>query len=186
MESRAAAAAAIDKSFGAASKQVKAATNKRSKVPSRSSATAARRATTQISDLPERFYQAVVTCPWCPKIRRGIFRAAVRYNKFLVCVSRFSSTRRIISPRSISRLDMVTNPFGMSPPMSTQNAAQRGHFYLGRRGHLNLGATRKRPITSLMTTTFSPRAPGGGSQIRAFCYPRELWHLLRNRLGASY
>ena len=63
MESRAAAAAAVDKSFGAASKQLKAAPNKRAKLPSGRRAPAARRATTQISDLRERFYQAVVNCP---------------------------------------------------------------------------------------------------------------------------
>jgi hypothetical protein len=40
-------------------------------------------------------------------------------------------------------VDIVTIPFGMSPPMSTHSASQRGHSYLGRRGHLNLGATCK-------------------------------------------
>jgi hypothetical protein len=42
-------------------------------------------------------------------------------------------------------VDIVTIPFGMSPPMSTHIASQRGHFYLGRRGHLNLGATDELP-----------------------------------------
>ena len=63
MESRAAAAAAIDKSFGAASAKVKAAPKKRAKGHSDRRAPAVRRATSQISDLRERFYQAVVTCP---------------------------------------------------------------------------------------------------------------------------
>ena len=60
----------------------------------------------------------------------------------LACVSRVSRTRRISSPRSISFVDIVNIPFGMSPPMSTHHASQRGHFYLGRRRHLDLGATQ--------------------------------------------
>jgi hypothetical protein len=70
----------------------------------------------------------------------------------LACVSRFSRTRRISSPRSISFVDIVNNPFGMSPPMSTHFASQRGHCYLGRRGHLNLGATAECPIGCITLT----------------------------------
>ena len=63
MESRAAAAAAVDKSFRVASTQAKAAPKKRAKVPLVKGAPGARRATSQINDLRKRFYQAVVTCP---------------------------------------------------------------------------------------------------------------------------
>jgi hypothetical protein len=71
----------------------------------------------------------------------------------LGCVRRFSRTRRINSPRSISLADIVTNPFGISPPKRARDASQRGHFYLGQRGHLNLGATCVCPITDIMSTS---------------------------------
>ena|GEM_PF-2869375 len=63
MESRAAAAAAVDKSFSAASTQAKAAPKKRAKLPSVKRAPADRRTTSQINELRERFYQTIVTCP---------------------------------------------------------------------------------------------------------------------------
>jgi hypothetical protein len=40
--------------------------------------------------------------------------------------------------------------------MSTHFASQRGHSYLGRRGHLNLGATKETLITELTSTSPIP------------------------------
>ena len=70
----------------------------------------------------------------CRTLRPSILAAAA-------CVSRFSSTLRTSSAQSISFADIVTNSFAIGPPPSARDASQRGHFYLGERGHLNLGAT---------------------------------------------
>jgi hypothetical protein len=63
----------------------------------------------------------------------------------LAWVSRFSRTRRISVPGSISLADIVTHPFGISPPKRARDASRSGHFYLGRKGHLDLGATQQCP-----------------------------------------